>query len=40
MLKKSGMPEHIDRFKGLGAHNKEEIEQFMVDRLELTTKFK
>lgn len=29
--KKSGMPEHIDRFKGLGAHNKEEIEQFMVD---------
>lgn len=25
------MPEHIDRFKGLGAHSKEEIEQFLVD---------
>ena len=39
--KKNGMPEHIDRFKGLGAHNKEEIEQFMVNdktrRLEALT---
>lgn len=29
--KKYGIPAHIDRFKGLGAHSKEEIEQFMVN---------
>lgn len=29
--KKNGVPAHIDRFKGLGAHSKEEIEQFMVN---------
>ena len=29
--KKNGLPEHIDRFKGLGAHNKEEIEEFLVN---------
>lgn len=30
-VKKNGMPAHIDRFKGLGAHNSEEVEQFLVN---------
>lgn len=28
---KNGVPAHIDRFKGLGAHNEQEIEQFLVN---------
>lgn len=27
----NGVPAHIDRFKGLGAHSQEEIEQFLVN---------
>ena len=30
-VKKHGIPSHMDRFKGLGAHSKEEIEQFLVN---------